>query len=642
MLKRQLIVLLSIFMGLSYSNAQTPDFSNQNCKSHILDTKMMLNNNNNKSNANSSNYDVKYYRLNIAVDPAVLFIKGDVTMHFIASQNNAGSLELDLLNSLTVDSVKYNNSNISFMQLTNDVLRIIFPTNLQIGILDSVQIFYQGTPTGGGFGSFITQAHNGTPAMWTLSEPYGAKDWWPCKQTLTDKADSIDFIITNPVAYLAASNGILVARDTVNSFTRSHWRHRYPITAYLVAFAVTNYSIYSDYLVQGTDSLEILNYVYPETYSQAVTQTPITADLIDLFDSLFIPYPFENEKYGHAQFGWGGGMEHQTMSFMVNYSFGLVAHELAHQWFGNKVTCGTWQDIWLNEGFATYLTGLSYENVQPQFWSNWKSSTSNSATSFSGGSVFVTDTTSVNSIFSSRLSYNKGAYLLHMLRWKMGDSAFFQGCRNYLNDTSLAYGYAKTAQLKQHLEASSGLNLTEFLDDWYYGQGYPNYQVSYNQNGATTDINIQQTTSHSSVSFFEMPVPIYFEGPNGEDTTVVLDHTFSGQTFNVSIPFTITNAVFDPEQWILTRNNTITSLAEQRNSSNTVYFYPNPARNIVTIEFNNQQTRVISYEVLNALGQSIKSSLNKNQIDVSSLESGIYFVAITTDQGTIKKKLIVE
>ena len=395
-------------------------------------------------------------------------------------------------------------------------------------------------------------------------------------------------------------------------------------------------------MVQGTDSLEILNYVYPETYSQAVTQTPITADLIDLFDSLFIPYPFENEKYGHAQFGWGGGMEHQTMSFMVNYSFGLVAHELAHQWFGNKVTCGTWQDIWLNEGFATYLTGLSYENVQPQFWSNWKSSTSNSATSFSGGSVFVTDTTSVNSIFSSRLSYNKGAYLLHMLRWKMGDSAFFQGCRNYLNDTSLAYGYAKTAQLKQHLEASSGLNLTEFLDDWYYGQGYPNYQVSYNQNGATTDINIQQTTSHSSVSFFEMPVPIYFEGPNGEDTTVVLDHTFSGQTFNVSIPFTITNAVFDPEQWILTRNNTITSLAEQRNSSNTVYFYPNPARNIVTIEFNNQQTRVISYEVLNALGQSIKSSLNKNQIDVSSLESGIYFVAITTDQGTIKKKLIVE
>ena len=641
MLKRQLILLLFAFITLSDTNAQTPDFSNHYCKSHILDAKMMLNNSN-KSNANSSNYDVKYYRLNIEVDPAVLFIKGDVTMHFIASQNNAGSLEMDLLNSLTVDSVKYNNSNISFMQLTNDVLRIIFPTNLQIGILDSIQIFYQGTPTGGGFGSFISQAHNGTPAMWTLSEPYGARDWWPCKQTLTDKADSIDFIITNPVAYIAASNGLLISRDTINATTKSHWKHRYPITAYLVAFAVTNYRIYSDYYIQGADSLEILNYVYPETYSQAVTQTPITADLIALFDSLFIPYPFQNEKYGHAQFGWGGGMEHQTMSFMVNYNFGLVAHELAHQWFGNKVTCGTWQDIWLNEGFATYLTGLSYENVQPQFWSNWKSSTSNSATSFTGGSVFVSDTTSVNSIFSSRLSYNKGAYLLHMLRWKMGDSAFFQGCRNYLNDSSLAYGYAKTAQLKQHLEASSGLNLTEFLDDWYYGQGYPNYQISYNQNGATTDINIQQTTSHSSVSFFEMPVPIYFEGPNGEDTTVVLDHTFSGQNFNVSIPFTITNAVFDPEQWILTRNNTITSLGEQKNSSNTVHFYPNPARNIVTIEFNNPKTRVISYEVLNAIGQSIKSSLNKNQIDVSSFESGIYFVAIYTDQGTIKKKLIVE
>jgi len=641
MLKKRLPLILLACLIANITVAQVPDFSTHDCKSHLLDSKSTISNIN-KSNANSSNYDVKYYRLNIEVDPAVLYIKGDVTMHFVASQNNAGTIEMDLLNSLTVDSIKYNNANISFMQLTNDVLRIIFPTNLQIGILDSVQIFYQGTPTGGGFGSFITQAHNGTPAMWTLSEPYGARDWWPCKQTLTDKADSIDFIITNPVAYIAASNGLLISRDTINSKTTSHWRHRHPITAYLIAFAVTNYRIYSDYQVQGTDSLEILNYVYPETYSTAVTQTPITADLIALFDSLFIPYPFKDEKYGHAQFGWGGGMEHQTMSFMVNFSFGLVAHELAHQWFGDKVTCGTWQDIWLNEGFATYLTGLSYENIQPQFWSNWKSSASNSATSAAGGSVFVTDTTSVNSIFSSRLSYNKGAYLLHMLRWKMGDSAFFQGCRNYLNDPALAYGYAKTAQLKQHLEASSGLNLTEFLDDWYYGQGYPNYQVSYNQNGAATDINIKQTSSHSSVSFFEMPVPIYFQGPNGADTTIVLDHTFSGETFNVSIPFTITNATFDPEQWILTRINTITSLANQTRILNSMRFFPNPATDQVNVEFIDQNTKVINLEVFNSIGQSILFLNNANRIDVSPFDAGVYFVTVTTDQGIIRKKLIIE
>jgi aminopeptidase N len=641
MLKKRLPLILLACLIANITVAQVPDFITHDCKSHLLDSKSTISNIN-KSNANSSNYDVKYYRLNIEVDPAVLYIKGDVTMHFVAIQNNAGTIEMDLLNSLTVDSIKYNNANISFMQLTNDVLRIIFPTNLQIGILDSIQIFYKGVPTGGGFGSFITQAHNGTPAMWTLSEPYGARDWWPCKQTLTDKADSIDFIITNPVAYIAASNGLLISRDTINSKTTSHWRHRHPITAYLIAFAVTNYRIYSDYQVQGTDSLEILNYVYPETYSTAVTQTPITADLIALFDSLFIPYPFKDEKYGHAQFGWGGGMEHQTMSFMVNFSFGLVAHELAHQWFGDKVTCGTWQDIWLNEGFATYLTGLSYENIQPQFWGSWKSSTANTATSAPGGSVYVTDTTTTNTIFSSRLSYNKAAYVLHMLRWKMGDSAFFQGCRNYLNDPALAYGYARTPQLKQHLEASSGLNLTEFLDDWYYGQGYPNYQVSYNQNGATTDINIRQTSSHSSVNFFEMPVPIYFEGPNGKDTTVVLDHTFTGQTFNVSIPFTITNATFDPEQWILTRNNTITSIADQKSVLNSMRFFPNPATDQVNVEFIDQNTKVINLEVFNSIGQSILFLNNANRIDVSPFDAGVYFVTVTTDQGIIRKKLIIE
>jgi aminopeptidase N len=563
-------------------------------------------------------------------------------MHFVASQNNGGSIEMDLLNSLTVDSVKYNNAKITFNHLSTDVLRIIFPTNLQINILDSIRIFYRGTPTGGGFGSFITQAHNGTPAMWTLSEPYGAKDWWPCKQTLTDKADSIDFIITNPVAYVAASNGILIDRDTINNKTRSHWRHRHPITAYLVAFAVTNYRIYSDFHVKGNDSLEILNYVYPETYSQAITETPITADMITLFDSLFIPYPFKDEKYGHAQFGWGGGMEHQTMSFMVNYNFGLVAHELAHQWFGDKVTCGTWQDIWLNEGFASYLTGLCYENIQPQFWGSWKNSAANSATSQAGGSVFVTDTTSVNSIFSSRLSYNKGAYLLHMLRWKMGDSAFFQGSRNYLNDPALAYGYAKTADLKQHFEASSGLNLTEFLDDWYYGQGYPNYQVSYNQNGATTDINIKQTSSHNSVSFFEMPVPIYFEGPNGADTTIVLDHTFTNQTFNVSIPFTITNATFDPEKWILTRNNTITSLKDLENKSNSMRFFPNPAKDLVQVEFSDQSVKINSITVISVTGQETLIQNNLNKINVSELSAGVYFVTVNTNQGVIKKKLVIE
>lgn len=639
-MKKSALLLALLAVNLIVT-AQGEYLGQHQCKIPLQEASKNQLTNANKSNANSSNYDVKYYRLNIEVDPAVLFIKGDITTHFIASQNNAGSMEFDLLSSLTVDSVIYQNSSISFQHLNNDVLRLIFPTNLQLNTLDSVQVFYHGTPTGGGFGSFVSQPHQGIPALWTLSEPYGAKDWWPCKQTLTDKADSIDFIITNPIAYAAASNGLLISRDTVGNKTISHWRHRYPITAYLVAFAVTNYQIYADYYVNGSDSIEILNYVYPETFNTAQSSTPITANIMLVFDSLFGEYPFKNEKYGHAQFGWGGGMEHQTMSFMVNYSFELIAHELGHQWFGDKVTCGTWEDIWLNEGFATYMTGLSYENLFPQFWINWKTSVSNAATLGSSGSVFVNDTTSVNRIFSGRLSYNKGAYLLHMLRWKMGDSAFFAATQNYLTDPNLAYGYARVAQLKSHLEASSGLNLTEFFNDWYYGEGYPDYQIYYSQNGNNTDVTIRQTQSHPSVSFFEMPVPIRFEGVN-IDTTVVFDHTFSGETFTTSIPFQITSASFDPERWILTRLKFITSTEEQNILDRGITLYPIPVDDMLSVQISNPEIQANSVTVLNTIGATVLAIPFQEELNVSNLPQGVYFVQIETNLGRYQKRIIVK
>jgi aminopeptidase N len=187
---------------------------------------------------------------------------------------------------------------------------------------------------------------------------------------------------------------------------------------------------------------------------------------MNLYADLFEPYPYADEKYGHAEFGWGGGMEHTTVSFMGGLGRGLIAHELGHQWFGDKVTCGSWQDVWLNEGFATYLAGMVIENLDGEAdFRSWKQDQISSVTYYPDGSVYIPaqDTTSVNRIFSSRLSYNKGSMVLHMLRKKLGDAVFFQGLREYLDDPNLAYGYAKTPDLMQHLESASGEDLTEFF-----------------------------------------------------------------------------------------------------------------------------------------------------------------------------------
>ena len=144
------------------------------------------------------------------------------------------------------------------------------------------------------------------------------------------------------------------------------------------------------------------------------------------------------------------------MSFMVNLSFDLMAHELAHMWFGDKVTCGSWRDLWLNEGFATYLTALSYRYLKPrEEWLNVMRDIRDAVTGVDDGSVFPSDTVQVNRLFSGRLTYNKGAFVLHMLRVKVGDVAFYNACRQYLNGNPRAYAFATTKDLQSLMEQES-------------------------------------------------------------------------------------------------------------------------------------------------------------------------------------------
>ncbi|HRI59346.1 MAG TPA: M1 family metallopeptidase, partial [Saprospiraceae bacterium] len=465
--------------------------------------------------APSGDYDVRYQRMEWQVDPAVRYIKGGVTTFFETKTDGFNTVNFDLSDSLAVDGVQYHGNTVAYTHSGN-VLAIELPAMLSAGVIDSVKVSYQGKPTSTGFGSFIQADHSGTPVLWTLSEPYGALDWWPCKQDLTDKIDSIDVFVTCPAAYRAAGNGLLVSEADAGAGQKTyHWRHRYPIACYLVAFAVTNYAQYSDFAEIQTGPLPILNYVFPENLATAQSQTPNVISVLEFYDSLFIPYPFHKEKYGHAQFGWGGGMEHQTMSFMVSFDYELMAHELAHQWFGDHVTCGSWEDIWLNEGFATYLSGLCYERFSPNgVWPNFKFNRIANVVSQPGGSVWVNDTTNVGRIFSGRLSYSKGAMVLHQLRWTVGDAAFFAGIRNYLNAPGLSGDFARTTDLRSHIEATSGQDLNWYFNDWFYGEGYPSYQIEWSQAGNTAWITIHQTQSHPSVGFFEVPVPLRFKTGN--------------------------------------------------------------------------------------------------------------------------------
>jgi aminopeptidase N len=594
----------------------------------------------------SPNFQVTYYRCSWEIDPAVRYIKGAVTSYFIVN-NNASSISYDLASQLTVDSVYYHGSKISFTRPT-DLLQINFPATINTGQKDSVTIFYNGVPPNTAFGSFTQASHNGIPVLWTLSEPYGAKDWWPCRNGLDDKADSIDLIISSPSAFKASTNGLLI-NETDNGITRTaFYKHRYPIASYLVAIAVTNYKILQHSVQLGAVNLPMITYCYPESETVFQQSTAKVLQQLSLFHQYFGPYPFINERYGHTQFSWGGGMEHQTNSFIGSTDENLMAHELAHQWFGDKITCGSWRDIWLNEGFATYLSYFYFEKINPSGQFNRMKSLSNSITGLPDGSVWVDDTTNVGRIFSSRLSYNKGAYLLHMLRWVLGDTLFFKGVRQYATDPKLAYGFAKTDDLKKHLEQVSGKDLTEFFKDWFTGQGYPSYTVRWKQDENNRAlINVSQTTSHSSVQFFEMPLPLKFKN-SSQEKTVVVDHTQNNQFFNEEIGFKADTVLIDPDYWILSRNNLSIIDLLLSFSGHEIKVYPVPSStNFVTVSVTNPVSKTMKLRIFNTLGQLVWQQqvntpgvLEKIQINISRFSAGVYLLHIDAGEQKTTRRII--
>jgi aminopeptidase N len=596
----------------------------------------------------ANDYNLVYQRCEWNVDPSVNFISGAITSYFKPTVNTLIQLNFDLHDSLKIDSVWYHQANLTYTHGAgnNDLLNISLPAIIPLNTLDSITVYYHGVPPPTGFGSFYQGNHNGAPVIWTLSEPYGAKDWWPCKQNLIDKIDSLDIYVVTPKINRVASNGVLVS-ETVNGPNKTfHWKTRYATAAYLVAIAVTNYVQYAHYMhltSSPTDSLLILNYVYPEDLAYAQANTPQIIKTIALYDSLTIVYPFNKEKYGHAEFGWGGGMEHQTMSFVGGFSNTLISHECAHQWFGDYITLGSWEDIWLNEGFATYFEALTEERYFPENWMNWKVTTIRDACREPHGSVKVDDTTSVSRIFSGSLSYSKGAYLLHMLRWKLGDRIFFQALHDYLNDPTLVFAYARTPDLMKHLESASGQNLHAFFNEWFNNKGFPSYQIVWRQNNHTVIVTANQTQSDPSVPFFEMPIPIEFVG-GGHDTTLIFDHAFSGQSFTAELDFRADFAYFDPQLHLLSTNNQVEFIYFPESLSSSISIYPNPAVDVVEILNTNPSNPVLSVEVFGVPGNFIRKSamngtISLNTLNVSGLAAGIYFLRVKTDLGTTVKRI---
>lgn len=631
-------ILIGLFYFASFS-AQSTSLDKIEHKS-LIDreqnrARFMLDNN---TNPNTSNYDLRYHRIEMEINPNVYFVSGKVTSKFITKQDMS-SIYFDLKNDLTVSSVSYHGQSIVFEQLPDEV-KINFPSTIPNNTLDSLSISYSGEPSTSNDAFVKDTSSEGDPVLYTLSEPYGARDWWPCKQSLNDKIEKLDILITTPAAYSVASNGKLLSETLLpNGKKLTTWQTNYPIAAYLFGLGITNYTKIISQIGPVGNQFPFYNYLYPDTASNPAIIANInwTNSAMALFENHFGLYPYRAEKYGHMEFGFGGGMEHATMSSMGSWGKSIIAHELAHQWFGDKVTCSKWNDIWLNEGFATYGEFLVMENLllTPSQFTGYLQDKMDYICAEPGGSVYVADALlgNIGSIFSYRLSYSKGGYVARMLRWVLGEEMFKTAIKNYNSQVGLAYGYASTTDLKNSLLTTTGIDFTKFFNNWIYGQGYPSYTIRWNQNPLTNvnlSVKISQTQSHSSVNYFEMPINIRVHGSGGQVLDLVFQNNQNNDQFFSQVPFAITSVEFDPQLFILSKNNQVikdVTLSADESKIEPLKLFPNPTKDFLEIIGLNFST---PYEIYDMSGKLVEKNIyqTSKKISVKDLSKGIYLIKI--------------
>lgn len=438
--------------------------------------------------ANMYAYDVLHYKIDIEIDMGSEWIGGYVEMRAKSLVSGLSYIDLTFTPLLNVTVVRLDGISQSFSH-TTEILSVYLSETFDSGDEFTIKVEYNGYPPyyGGGTGLFFDY-YDGRKVCNNSCEPFGSRNWWPCKDFSFDKPDSADIIITHPTYYGGyemdcVSAGTLISiTDNGDGTTTTHWFEKHPIATYLVAIVLTEFSqIVQSWEYAPGQFMPVEHNHFPSIspdnpYSSTMYMVSHTLPALDAYSARWGLYPFYDEKYGnmHCTFP---GMEHQTMSSigtMWSDEY-VIIHELAHQWAGDQVTCSPFNHVWLNEGFGTYAEILFYEYhygwPTAYFWLM-------SYRYLGVGSPYVEDLANDN-IFEFQAVYAKGCWLGHMLRRQIGDSVFFPAMRYFYQESEFAGGSASTDDFNSVVSEFYGSDLSWFFDAWVYQSGQPNYRYFY-------------------------------------------------------------------------------------------------------------------------------------------------------------------
>jgi len=603
--------------------------------------------------AETEKYDVHFYSLNLNMTNTSTYLSGTVEMQAKA-RTSIDSALFELYPSFTILEIRVNGIPVNYSR-TQSALKV--PINVALGENFSIETDYLGNPPtaatnplGGGGMTYATSQSWGNRVVWSLSEPFSAYEWFPVKQSLRDKIDSCAIKITVPDSCKAGSNGILEnVINLGNGFTRYEWKHKHPIDYYLISVAVAKYVEHNLYANPANAPAPILiqNYIYdnPQTLPYFLDEINETAAFVELFYELYGPYPFEDEKYGHCMAPISGGMEHQTMTTQGFFEKTLTSHELGHQWWGNNVTCASWSDIWVNEGFASYSEYLMLENLYPNEKAQHMTDVHNNVMNQTGGSVWFLDSLNENRIFSGRLTYDKGAGIVHSLRYLVNDdSLFFNTLKAF--QLEFADSVAVGVDIRDKFMETSNLDFTQFFEQWYFGEGYPTYSIRYRSDGNDLLLQISHTASKPAITpTFTNPIDVRIFRQGLTDTIIRFDISSNDELFILPNFGAITgNMGIDTKNWIINKVGSITldnSIGiKEVEISNEHQIVPNPNNGVFSITNLEGITEIDIYQMN---GQKVfsKSIVSTELIDLRPFGKGTYLVEIQNENKTQKRLKLV-
>ena len=464
--------------------------------------------------------DILHYLFELKLSDNTDEIFGKASIAVLFKTNDVKQIRLDLINTngkylqkgMVVESVSYNNTNASFSH-KNDALIIQLSGRVSKDSTITFIIQYHGIPAGG---LKIGPTKYGDRSFFNENWPNNARHWLPAIDHPYDKATS-EFKVTAPSKYKVVSNGLLLEESTIDKENKlTHWKQSVPVSSWLFVLGVAEFAVQHVGKFNGKD---IQTWVYPRDREKGFTDfAEPTKQVLQFYSDYVGPYAYE--KLANIQSpSVGGGMETSSAIFygenLVTGKYekrlrNVVIHEIAHQWFGNAVTESTWDDAWLSEGFATFFSMLFQEHAygNEEFVAaikNSRKSVYNFSKKDSTYSI-VAERSAETDPVTTGITYQKGAWVLHMLREKIGHDNFRKGIQAYY--AKYFNANATTANFKEEMEKVSGQNLTTFFNQWLYKP--ENLKISahweYDANAQQILLSIKQT--HYSGFVFDFPIEI--------------------------------------------------------------------------------------------------------------------------------------